>query len=1659
MNGLRQVGKLLMVVLFFLAPLSALAQITAPLAGSSGVTATSSGQGSLVTGYGQITSTTATQPAALANFGFTQNGILTTEAGVAASAPTTVARVFVDYSTVNGTDSGVAVVNPSSSMITVNVQLNSAQGVVTSCPNQTIAANGYLAIFAGQLCQGIIPNPFLGTLTLTSATAFAATSLQMGNNSHGEALYNSLPVATPNAPPAGNRLYFSQFADGGGFSTEILLMNLTNAPISGTVSFFDGNGHPVTMNFDPSIGSASALNYSIAGNGMEKYTTTGSVPGTPIQTGFVVVTSTIGTLPSGAVIFSCYNGPGGLASLAGVLNSPLTTNSRMYVEKSNSPLTRNTGVAIVNPNSSTVAVQLNLVSLDGSFTASNTITLPANNYVAAFIDQSAVMGAAATSIPANFKGVLTLSSNLPIAPVTLRLTQNQRGEDLYSTLPVVDLNNPPTGPLYLPQVADGGEYITQIILINTGSSSGTATVNFFNSIGSAVQIPLSTITSVSVSPLTAPVQVGQTRQFTATVQGIGNFNSAVTWAVNGVVGGNATVGTIMTAGLYYAPTTVPNPTTVAITATSQSDTSQAASANVSLSYPAPTIYTIAPNSVSVASADTNLAVFGTGFTPASVVNLGATALATSYVSATEVTATIPASAQTVASTHTVAVSNPTPGGGTSGSASFSINNLVPVLASSTPSSIVVGSATTQIQLMGSDFLPTSTVSLNSTTIAASYVSATQIVATVPASSLAVAGNLALTVENPMPGGGTSNGLALAVTAAGENQDLDFPTKEQAPATGSEALTYIIGSIPSSSQQASPQLGKTFDLVTDGISSLSSLLALPNHVPWMSQVPPGVGDTCLDWNNTGNCGIASLLMAAGYYSNVSTYNQQTAETLTTNLLTTQYNNTCLMTSGWFSCLGPIKYVPDATACPSSPPSLKSDQAYYGPEHGFSIDALALIAKNVYGFQNLPSRPGVAPSDISYADLLKHLREQLQQGHPVIVHVFYEMRLPPNCPADRDNGSCGGHYMLLVGLDDNDSDTGLMYFNDPGRSWYHQGQAENVSYSKSAFKLCWNHPHNRCEYLPIIKGNEVPPPSIVQKTLDLPNATVGTSYSTTFGVNYGVPPYTWSFQGSLPAGISLDQNHGTLSGAPQGIGTFAFTVKVTDSNNSAAIGSTSLTVGSLTVPPSILTPAQLLGGVVGQPYSVVLSAAGGTAPYHWSAGTSTCPTSIAGIAGLCVSGGGSIQGTPTNATPGASFTLLVTDSSTPPQLAGKSMNLTILPANLPPNVYSVIAAPATVNVKGTSVLTCTAADPEQKPLTYVWSLTGGSPLTGNTSTLTWTAPSTTGTYTATCTVTDDGGLHASGSTRMSATNSMLSSSVFPSTGTAGVTQFTVTGSGATLGGGVTATITLPNGSTTTSGTTANSSGQYTFGPFTETQAGVYSEVDSDNATGGKSNAITWAVTASSTTTAVTGRVVWNGVALPNAGVQLKQVGDYYSLPALASTVSAADGTFTIQNPPTGNLMIYALAPSSDYNDWAGRSVTVVSGQQTNVGDLSLYKKLQLISPGDGSVVTTTTPTLQWTAFPGTTRYDVYVFNNATFQRVFLQSTQGTQITVSPALQRGQQYQWSVDAYNSSGQEIAYWSAWVFTISAGEMAAEKLEAVATFRLEGFQCAGSADGSTERK
>ena len=86
--------------------------------------------------------------------------------------------------------------------------------------------------------------------------------------------------------------------------------------------------------------------------------------------------------------------------------------------------------------------------------------------------------------------------------------------------------------------------------------------------------------SVTISPTSASVQVGRTQRFVATVEN--SSNTKVTWMVNGIAGGNSTVGKIGTGGLYTAPSTVPTPSEVTVSAVSKADSTKSASATISI---------------------------------------------------------------------------------------------------------------------------------------------------------------------------------------------------------------------------------------------------------------------------------------------------------------------------------------------------------------------------------------------------------------------------------------------------------------------------------------------------------------------------------------------------------------------------------------------------------------------------------------------------------------------------------------------------------------------------------------------------------------------------------------------------------------------------------------------------------------------------------------------------------------------------------------------------------------------------------------------------------------------------------------------------------------------------------------------------------------------
>jgi hypothetical protein len=179
-------------------------------------------------------------------------------------------------------------------------------------------------------------------------------------------------------------------------------------------------------------------------------------------------------------------------------------------------------------------------------------------------------------------------------------------------------------------------------------------------------IPGPASVAVSVSPLAANIRAGSIYKFSAAVSG--PSNSSVTWSVNSVSGGSSTLGTVDSSGNYTAPTAVPTPNTVSVTATSAADSTKSASSAVTLLNPTPSLTGISPSAINLGTY--SITVTGSNFVTGAKVLMSGNALTTSFVSSTELTARGNASS---AGTFAVSVENPDPGSSSSSSITLQVN--------------------------------------------------------------------------------------------------------------------------------------------------------------------------------------------------------------------------------------------------------------------------------------------------------------------------------------------------------------------------------------------------------------------------------------------------------------------------------------------------------------------------------------------------------------------------------------------------------------------------------------------------------------------------------------------------------------------------------------------------------------------------------------------------------------------------------------------------------------------------------------------------------------------------------------------------------------------------------------------------------------------------
>lgn len=178
--------------------------------------------------------------------------------------------------------------------------------------------------------------------------------------------------------------------------------------------------------------------------------------------------------------------------------------------------------------------------------------------------------------------------------------------------------------------------------------------------------------------------------------------------------------------------------------------------------PAPTLTKLSDETKTVGSPAFDLTLTGTGFIKGSKAKINGTERSTTYVDGTTLRVQLRADDLAAVGDVSVSVTNPEPGGGASGALKLSVMNPTPSLDTYAPFQAYAGAADTPFVLTGSNFVATSVVRIGGVDVPTTFISATELRATMPASKLAAVGIVPVLVFTPAPGGGSSQTLGFSV---------------------------------------------------------------------------------------------------------------------------------------------------------------------------------------------------------------------------------------------------------------------------------------------------------------------------------------------------------------------------------------------------------------------------------------------------------------------------------------------------------------------------------------------------------------------------------------------------------------------------------------------------------------------------------------------------------------------------------------------------------------------------------------------------------------------------------------------------------------------------------------------------------------------------------
>lgn len=600
---------------------------------------------------------------------------------------------------------------------------------------------------------------FDGTVWATGATGHSAKYTPPGNNT-GTGSW----AAGPDFPIVGGKQL--DIADG----PACLLPN--------------GN---VLVGASPGVFNAPTTFYEYDGTNLNP------VPATPNSSGNPSYVGSMLMLPSGQVLYTDFSSdieiytpsggpqsswrptitsvssgvvPGGTYSITGTQFNGLSQTSAYGDDEQNAtnyPIVRITNNSsghvfycrTIDPSTMAVAT--------GSTPVSATFTVPVGTELGASTIQVVANGIASTGtsiivgLTPSITSLSPASVTAPGAAFTLTINGSnfQTGAVASWTLGSVTTN--------LTTSITSSSVLTASVPASLVATAKTATVKVTNlgnivSAGKAFTVNNPAPVMGSISPNVCLAHAGA---FTLTVNGSGFISGAtVKWKSGSTTTSLAT--TYVSAAKLTAVvpssllTTAGTAQVTVVTAAPGGGTSAVANFTVS----GLAITSLSPNQVPLNNPAFTLTVNGAAFVFGSIVDWNGVALTTAFVSASQLSAQIPASDLTANAAANITVVNP--GGPTSAPAIFIVGHYVPTITSISPSMTYRGTPSVGVTVNGTRFLPNAVVYCDSTPLTTTYYSPLKVVGQVPGSFMSTIGNHTITVVNPGTGGGTSNGVILQV---------------------------------------------------------------------------------------------------------------------------------------------------------------------------------------------------------------------------------------------------------------------------------------------------------------------------------------------------------------------------------------------------------------------------------------------------------------------------------------------------------------------------------------------------------------------------------------------------------------------------------------------------------------------------------------------------------------------------------------------------------------------------------------------------------------------------------------------------------------------------------------------------------------------------------